>query len=825
MLGPGRVVPAGSGEPMDSIRAAADTLPARRPGWRRSLRTRLMFWSSLTSVLLLLGVAAVFYAAIRGVLIENAKSEMRSLASQTASGLLATLDTVQVSGQTLSANATVVGREPVALRQLLMATVASDPDVAGAMLIIEPGRLAPEDPGFTWYIRREGQGFFEKSVPDLGYDYRVMPWYTRTVTSGAPWWGEPYQNEATAGVYFTTYNLPLRRPGDGMEGGIIGMVSVDVPMARLAAILNRLPRDPAILPVLLSPEHKLVLHPDPRFQGQETVRSLIEKHGRSDLLPLADRVLRRETFEMKHVLAGNGPDAGEVRYTFAEPVGATGWTFTLSVDEDFVLAQLQQITLWGVLGGLVGVFLCVAAVRRYSGLIAKPIEDLTESARHFAMGEFGYPLRHTQREDEVGVLARAFDSARASIKQQMSEIADMGAARARLEGELNIAADIQQAMLPIGSQFDAGEVHLEFHGLLEPAKAVGGDFYNLFERDGDSLWFVIGDVSDKGVPAALFMARTMTVLEVAAQLGGSPGKALQEAAKHLIEGNETCMFATVLCGVIELRTGALSLASAGHEPPVLLRADGTREFVPVPTEGPLGVDVAQGYPAWRGRLKPGDTLFTYTDGVTEAFDRDNHAYGTDRLLAALDPALDAEGQCRAVVRSVHRFADGAPQSDDITVLAIRYKRDARVRERFAVKASLAPPLPADAVRQLIAQVDAGLSGHGLPATLMHDVHLVVEEVACNVLSHGIEEGREPSLELLASVEGNRLAMEFRDNGRAFDPLSQPPPDLDADIEDRPIGGLGVHLIKELAEQVAYTRDDRHNVLRIVLHIPYPESPA
>ena len=172
---------------MDSIRTAAETLPARRPGWRRSLRTRLMFWSSLTSILLLLGVATVFYAAIRGVLIENARTEMRSLASQTARGLLATLDTVQVSGQTLSANATVVGREPLALRQLLMATVASDPDIAGAMLIIEPGRLSPDDPGFTWYIRRQGEGYVEQTVEGLGYDYRLMSWYVRTITSGAPW--------------------------------------------------------------------------------------------------------------------------------------------------------------------------------------------------------------------------------------------------------------------------------------------------------------------------------------------------------------------------------------------------------------------------------------------------------------------------------------------------------------------------------------------------------------------------------------------------------------------------------------------------------------
>jgi len=802
---------------------ATELLAAGRLGWRRSLRTRLMVWSSLTSIVLLLGVAAVFYAALRGVLIENARNEVHGLASQTARGLAATLDSVQVSGHALAANATAAGLEPMRQRALLMATISSDPDIAGAMVAIEPGRLSPEDPGFNWYIRREGEGYVESSLEALGYDYRVMPWYTRTTGLGKAWWSEPYANAATAMEPFVTFNLPLRRIGEAADGAVIGMVSVDVPVQRLRGLLGELPGSNSLVPVLYSPEHLMVLHPDPAIAGARDLDDQVAG-GRSDLVQVADHIRRREPFALRHRVA-SGPDAGLVRYTFGEPVGASGWSFSLSVNERYVLAQLNRITLWGLLGGLLGVLMCVAAVRRYSGMIARPIEDITDTARHFADGEFDYPIGHTQREDEVGVLARAFDTARGSIKRQMTEIADMGAARARLEGELNIAAQIQQAMLPTSSEFDAGEAHIEFHGMLEPAKAVGGDFYNLFERDGDSLWFVIGDVSDKGVPAALFMARTMTVLEVAAQLGGSPGKALREAAKHLIEGNDTCMFATVLCGVIELRTGALALASAGHEPPVILRADGRREFVPVPTEGPLGVDVAMEYPAWRGRLMPGDTLFTYTDGITEAFDRGNEPFGTDRLLAALDPALHARDQCRHLVDAVHAFADGVPQSDDITVLAIRYRRDNRVRERFSVKARLQPPLPADAVRRLLAQVDAGLAGHGLPATLMHDVQLVVEEVACNVIDHGAESGREPSLELVATVEGHQLAIEFRDDGRPFDPLSQPGPDLDADIADRPIGGLGVHLVRELAEEIAYARADEKNVLRIVLHIPYPEPTA
>ena len=800
-----------------------------RVDWRHSLRTRLVLLSSLSSLLLMGALAVVFYVAMRGLLVDTARDDMRNLAQQTTRGLEATLGSVQISAQTLASNAAGIGREPLGLRVLLVSTIQADPDVVGAMLIIEPGRLSPDDPGFSWYVRRTPTGLVESSVPDLGYDYRVMPWYIRTTTAARAWWSEPYANEATGGVSYITYNVPLRRPAQEGElpGAAIGMVSVDVPVSRLGTLLGEVPVDNELQPVLMSPERAIVLHPDPDVRGKTTLPRVVDEGGRSDLAPLLQALQAGQPIEFEHVTASATREsaAGEKRYTLAYPVADTGWAFALSASNRYVLSQLTQITLWGVLAGLVVALAGLALVRRSSGRIAQPIEDLTESARHFAMGEFDFPLEHVRRVDEVGVMARAFDSARASIKQQMEEIADMGAARMKIEREFNIARDIQLAMLPSGSEFDAGDAKVELHGMLQPAKAVGGDFYNLFERDGDAVWFVIGDVSDKGVPAALFMTRTMTVLEVAAQLGGSPGRALHEAAKHLVAGNETCMFATVLCGVIELRTGALSLASAGHEPPVLLRADGRREFLPVPSEEPLGVAVADSYPVWRGRLLPGDTLFTYTDGITEAFDRGNEAFGTQRLLDALDPKLDAKAQCKKVVDAANSFAGDAPQSDDITVFALRFTRDPRAHERFTVKAYLRAPLPPNAVAQLMDEVDAGLAGHGLPATLMHDVHLVLEEVTCNVFSYGQVQGRDPALELLVSVDSHHLSLEFRDDGLAFNPLSQPAPDLDADIGERPIGGLGVHLVRELAEEVAYSRDDHHNVLRVVLHITHREPTA
>jgi sigma-B regulation protein RsbU (phosphoserine phosphatase) len=247
----------------------------------------------------------------------------------------------------------------------------------------------------------------------------------------------------------------------------------------------------------------------------------------------------------------------------------------------------------------------------------------------------------------------------------------MGAARQKLESELSIARDIQLAMLSPPRAVERDGVRLEAHAILEAAKAVGGDFYMFIERDDGELWFVIGDVSDKGVPAALFMARTATVLEVAARSSSSPEQVLAEASRRLVEGNDTCMFATVLCGRIDVRSGRCTLANAGHDPPLLLHADGRVETIAAEAGPPVGFEVSTRFPLWHGVLQPGDTLLACTDGVTEAFDPDNQAFGEQRLRAAVRPGYSARDNCRHLIAEVHRFAGTAPQSDDITVLAIR----------------------------------------------------------------------------------------------------------------------------------------------------------
>ena len=268
--------------------------------WRRSLRTRLALWTSLTSILLLAAVALIFYLAVRGVLIANTQAEMRGLSQQAAGRLEATLDSVQVSGRTLAGAASGLGRQPMDLRALMRATLDADPAIAGVMIAMEPGRLGPDDPGFDWYLRRQGPATLESRLAGLGYaDFRIEPWYTRTVGTSQSWWSEAYSNDATAGDLFVTYNLPLFRPGsEGVQGGAIGMVSLDVPVRRLSQLLDSLRAVPGQRPTLLAPAGMIAVHPDPGIALNLDFDSYVRENGRDDLVPIAQAHAARQRLQL-----------------------------------------------------------------------------------------------------------------------------------------------------------------------------------------------------------------------------------------------------------------------------------------------------------------------------------------------------------------------------------------------------------------------------------------------------------------------------------------------------------------------------------------------
>jgi len=632
--------------------------------WRSSLRTRIAVWAGLVNVVLLvlLVVATSWYA--RRMILDNARRDTQASAQEAVQRLDNAMRVVTITTHGISDLVGSANLAPDELTATLRAMVKATPGCAGGLLVLEP--RTRDDTPFARYVAANGH---DRDLVADGYPYRDQGWYQRTVASPGGWWSEPYLNQTAGAVWMVTYNMPLREPGRGARTR--GMVSLDLPLANLTDMVESLANLPGWRVTLVAPAGTLALNPEVGVDRLETLDEYIRRAGRADLQEAAQAVRLRRPLQHAHVDAVTG----ERRYTVVEPVGDTGWNLLVAQSYDLITERLNQ-ALWMLAAvGTLLALVCMLVVRKLARHISQPVERLSASAARLAEGDYAMPVPYVGRRDEVGQMARTLEHARGSIQQQLREIEDMTAARQKLESELSIAREIQQAMLPPGRVIDREQSHLEAYARLEPAKAVGGDFYSFIETGTDALWFAIGDVSDKGVPAALFMARTVTVLEVAASSHARPDRVLAEASRRLVQGNDACMFATVLCGRVDVRTGECVLASAGHDAPLLLHADGRQETLPLQPGPPLGFEVGDAFPLWSGQLPAGTTLLAWTDGITEAFDADNVAFGPERIPGALRPGANAREQCKGLIAAVHAFTGSAPQSDDITALAIRRRLD------------------------------------------------------------------------------------------------------------------------------------------------------
>lgn len=318
-------------------------------------------------------------------------------------------------------------------------------------------------------------------------------------------------------------------------------------------------------------------------------------------------------------------------------------------------------------------FLNMAYLRRR---VVRPIGLLTGNAQEFAENRsgFGHDLLQVRTGDEIETLARALGQMEADIVTYIDNLAAVTAEKERIGAELNVATQIQASMLP--SIFPAFPERPEFdiYATMQPAKEVGGDFYDFFLVDSDHLALVMADVSGKGVPAALFMVIAKTLLKNAAQMGLSPKEALSKVNDQLCENNEAEMFVTVWLGILEVSTGRLTCANAGHEYPALRRAGGEYELVKDEHGFVLAGMEGVRYREYELELASGDELYVYTDGVAEATNADEVLFGTDRMLEALNSHLGAGPDILLpkVKEVIDSFVGNAPQFDDITMLGLRY---------------------------------------------------------------------------------------------------------------------------------------------------------
>ena len=469
----------------------------------------------------------------------------------------------------------------------------------------------------------------------------------------------------------------------------------------------------------------------------------------------------------------------------------------------------------------VTVMFCVVSFVVIRNRVLKPLGMIADSAHIVSEGDYDHPVEYQSR-DEVGTLVRAFNAMIASTKASFETIREANEKLERhlkqIEDELAMAQQMQMSILP--KQLP-DRADISMFGRMTAAREVGGDFYDVIEIDDDRVGIVIADVSGKGVPAALFMAVSCTVIKSIAARGSAPGHVLALANDILCDGNDAAMFVTVFYGIMNNRTGELTYCNAGHNPPYLMRAGSGVEQLPTTDGVALGVMDGLDYSERKISLEDGDTVFCYTDGITEAFDMGGNEFTDSRLEEALyhSRGLAVETLGVHVIDHVHEFAGEAPQSDDITCLVMRYlPSEAGV--------SAAPARPRVSTDEIVVRIANDLSElaplaglveefcerNEMPTKLAFNLNLALDEMITNTVSYGYEDGAKHTIEVRIIREGDTFTVELEDDARPYNPLEAPEPDLDAEIDDRPIGGLGVHLVRTIMDTVNYRRTDDRNLL-------------
>ena len=400
---------------------------------------------------------------------------------------------------------------------------------------------------------------------------------------------------------------------------------------------------------------------------------------------------------------------------------------------------------------------------------------------------------------EFDMLSDGINTTVDSLKHYISE------AEARVDAELKVARNIQNSVLP---KVFPEDNRFELYANMLPAKDVGGDFYDFFPIGEDKYAFLVADVSGKGIPAAMFMMTAKTLIKGIAQNGAGPGVILTKANENLCQNNEAEMFITAWLGIMDIESGEIVFANAGHNPPVLKNEDGSFTYLKsrpgFVLAGMEGIVYKDNYV----KLNPGQSLFLYTDGVTEATNNKNKLFGEDRLIEALIESgnMNTRYTCKIVKAAVDRFVGTAPQFDDITMLAVKRKSE---QDREGTLVTDASRESAEQVRDFFDRFNENNNISFKNATR---IMVIVDEIYSNIFNYS---GATRAI-VTAHLEDDKILLSFQDNGVLYNPLEKEDPDVTLSAEERSIGGLGIYMVKEMAQDVKYSRILGKNILDVVL---------
>jgi sigma-B regulation protein RsbU (phosphoserine phosphatase) len=648
------------------------------------------------------------------------------------------------------------------------------------------------------------------------------PWYKIARDTNSLYISEAYLDMAGRGL-----TISMSSPYHGKSGEFMGVVGVDIKIEDLdRTIRETVVRDSGYAVLINNyagegqSESRIVSAPGLNEQNGNNIAAFLGGNTDSILADMRD--------------LPNGSAYSSLRtegkeqwvYIIWAPVRLTNWQLAYIVPEEDILDPASDLydeitgmtaaatkradgfihlaILISVSLMVIIIFITAWTARVIAGRIAQPVIALTGSVKNIGDGNLDYHSE-IRTGDEIEELSLSFERMTVELKNYIENLRRVTAEKERIGAELNVATKIQASMLPrIFPPFPERK-EFDIYGSMLPAKEVGGDFFDFFFIGEDTLALLIADVSGKGVPAALFMVIAKTLIKNNAQHGLSPKEVFETVNNLLYMDNEESMFVTVFMGYLDIPSGKFTCVNAGHNPPLIKRGDDF-EWFKTKRGMVLGGMEDMFYKEDETLLRPGDMLCLYTDGITEAVNPGEKLFGEDRLMEAARIYREADVRefTYSIKREIDAFAGDAEQADDITMLVLRYYGGDEVKE-LKIEARL------ENLEAVLDFVVEQLEKTRCPPKTQNQISIAVEEVFVNIVRYAYSPGTGmAAIRVWASVDEIRL--EFEDSGKPYNPLEKEDPDLSVPVDDRPIGGLGIFMVKKLMDSVEYRHDGGQNLL-------------
>lgn len=634
----------------------------------KNITFKLILLFSASSALILAAIVGLNYVFSRKMLEKNVEENARNLTMSTVYRIESILAVAEKApeGFVCAVGSGACGEDR--LLHLLEAMTAENGQVYGMAAAFEPFAFDPSKEYFAPYFYKSDSGMKYKLLSEGSYDYLSSDWYQIPKETLAPYWTEPYFDEGGGGIMMSTYSVPFYEKASGPKK-FKGVATADISLEWLRGIISSIKILDTGYAFLISKNGAIVTHPMGEMIMNETIFSIAASGEDRALRDIGRKMVKGES----GFAISNSILTGKRCWMYYAPVPSTGWSLAVLFPQDELLADIRELRDISALGGIVGVALLLLVVIFISRSIARPIRAMARSAEVIATGNLDAPLPEIESNDEVGKLTEAFRYMSRSLKEYIERLTETVAARERMQSELGIARKIQMSILPKKFPPPTDAKSVDMFAMINPAKEVGGDFYDFHYIDDERMCFVVGDVSGKGVPASLFMAVTKTFLKATASREDSPEKVLAIVNRELSSNEGQSLFVTIFFGIINIRTGEILYTNGGHNNPIVVKKNGEPSFVHPIGGMVIGLMDDADFETGKFVLDPGELLFLYTDGVTEAMNEKREQYSEERLKSILKRSggLNCRETIESVFADVKSFAGKAPQSDDITMLAIR----------------------------------------------------------------------------------------------------------------------------------------------------------